>query len=128
MRAVTLTRHLFEYLTLIFSLWTGREPRLDRMMLGFGFATVLWTLWWNLDYSRFMKFWVKLPNKRLTVIIFRVLFALWFLSAVQWFVGNLLRTSRPPHAYAEALGVGLAWCFAIWAMVNIVEWMNRKRQ
>jgi hypothetical protein len=74
------------------------------MMLGFGFATVLWTLWWNLDYSRFMKFWVKPPNKRLTVIIFRVLFALWFLSAVQM---------------TEALRIGgrnansqLTWCGA----------------
>ena len=107
---------------------TARDPNLDKLMLGFGFAVVLGTLWWNLDYLRFMKFWVKPPYKRLTVIIFRVLFGLWFLSAASWFVEKLLRTSRPPRAYAEALGVGLAWCFAIWAMVNIVEWMNRKRQ
>ena len=119
----------FNMSSLIFTLsGTTDELRLDRIILGFGFAGVLWTLWWNLDYLRFMKFWVKPPYKHRTVIIFRILFALCFLSAVRWFVGNLLRSSRPPRAYVEALAVGIAWCFAIWAMVNMVEWVNRKRQ
>ena len=74
-----------------------------------------------------MKFWVKPPYKHRTIIIFRVLFAIWFLGAVQWLAQNLLRTSRPTRAYAEALGLGLAWSAAIWEMVNLVEWMNRKR-
>jgi len=107
---------------------SARDPNLDKMTLGFGFAVVLWTLWWNIDYLRFMKFWLKPLYKQSTVVIFRVLFALWFLGAARWFFENLIRTTRPARVYAEALGVGIAWSLAILLMVNLVEWMNRKRQ
>jgi hypothetical protein len=97
------------------------------MSLGFGLAMVLWALWWNLDYLRFMRFWVKPPYKPRTVIIFRVLFALCLVGAIVGLFENALRKSRPAQTYIEAIGIGLAWSLAIWIMVNVVEWMNRKR-
>jgi uncharacterized membrane protein len=100
--------------------------KFEPTILGFGFAALVVTLWWNLDYRRFMKYWVRPPYKSRTIIIFRVLFAVWFLGAASWFLQNLVRTSLSRREYAEMVGAGLAWFLLFWAMETIVARVGRK--
>ena len=44
----------------------------DGVKLGAEFVGALFTLWWNLQYLRFMKFFLEPPYKFWTVAIFRI--------------------------------------------------------
>src|SRR5450631_3503007 len=42
---------------------TETDPVLRRMNVAFIFTAVCWTLWWNLQWKRVMRFWVRPPNR-----------------------------------------------------------------
>jgi hypothetical protein len=51
---------------------TENDPMEQRLTTAFLFATVCWVLWWNLQWRRAMRFYVRPPNKRITAYVFRI--------------------------------------------------------
>jgi hypothetical protein len=101
----------------------------DTITIGFMVAGFVWTIWWNLDWWRCLKFygikgptypvWVQLP--------FRVFFALCSLGAAVGLGRLLLQSGHPVRFYAECLLVAGAWFAAIVLMVFAAESIIRKR-
>jgi uncharacterized membrane protein YwzB len=100
----------------------------DIMKLGFGFAGALFTLWWNLQYLRFMRFLIEPPYKAWTVGVFRIFFALCFGGALSSFIQDIARTPRSQVSYLEVFKVVLGWCVLIVAMVYLAEYIQRNRR
>lgn len=75
--------------------WQSRsnnDPLEQRMTVAFMLTMVCWTLWWNLQWKRVMRFWLRPPNRPWVQYIFRVFFGLNFLGALWQLVNQL-------HAY-----------------------------
>ena len=53
-------------------------------------ATIFVTTWANIQWLRFMRFWLKPPYKSLTKILFRVFFAAGLLGAL-WNLAQQVR-------------------------------------
>jgi len=108
--------------------WRDREqrnPTLDKMNFGFAIAAVFMTSWWTISWQRFMKFWVKPPNRRATIIGFRIFFLANLIGAIWGLVSQLVHHPRSGAAYLGALKIGGLWIVAIVVMVHVVEWMSR---
>jgi hypothetical protein len=103
-----------------------RDPALDRLYLGFAIAALFMTGWWNLQPMRFMKFWLKPPYKDLTVLAFRVFFALSLIGAASSIVKHLRDHHGNWSEYRQILEIAVIWMAAIFVIVILVEWMNRK--
>ena len=72
------------------------------------FTAICWTLWWNLQWKRVMRFWIKPPYRPWVQVLFRVFFALNFVGAVIGFIRQLFsrtlsprRTLSPPFRSQE---------------------------
>ena len=101
----------------------------DAMTTGFMGAGFVWTIWWNLDWRRYLKFygikgptypvWVQLP--------FRVFFALCSLGVAVDLGRRLLLNARPIQFYLRCLVVSVAWFAAILLMVLAAESMMKKQ-
>ena len=102
----------------------------DAMDVGFRIATFVWTIWWNLDWQRYIKFYRVSgpPYRRSLEIGFRVFFALCAIGAGDDLVRHLLETSRPAGFYLSALRVAAMWLVAIVLMVKTVEWFGKMRR
>jgi len=61
------------------------------MSVAFLFVAVGWTLWWNLQWKRVMRYWLRPPYRRWTQIGFRVFFAANFVGAVLQLIQQLRR-------------------------------------
>jgi hypothetical protein len=103
-----------------------RDPRLDKMNLGFAFAAVFFTSWWTFSWQRFMKFWVKPPNKRATIIGFRLFFSANLIGSIWGLVSQIVRHPRPAQAYLDALEIGVLWIATIIIMVHFAEWWRNR--
>src|SRR6476660_7369653 len=95
----------------------------DVMTIGFIAAGFAWTVWWNLDWRRYLKFygikgpayphWIQLP--------FRGFFALCSLGAASELWRQLLYGGRTGRFYFECLLAAGAWFGVIVIMVRIAE-------
>src|ERR1700722_1407992 len=47
------------------------DPIFQRLTTAFLFTVVCWVLWWNIQWRRAMRFWVRPPNKRITMYLCR---------------------------------------------------------
>jgi hypothetical protein len=105
-------------------------PNQQVMTTGFFLAGFAWTLWWNLDWRRFIKFYgISGPPDRLWVTIaFRIFFALCSLGAADDLGRRLLQEVRPVRFYSQCLLVAAAWFAVIVLLVKTVEWLNSKRK
>jgi hypothetical protein len=104
-----------------------QDPVITHMNLGFGIAMVFMTGWWNLQWRRFMKFWMRASYKPATVLLFRAFLAVNFVGAVWYLIGQIVRASLSRSDYLVGLEVGAGISGIIWMMVYVVEWMNRRR-
>jgi hypothetical protein len=86
-----------------------------------------WTLWWNLDWKRVMRFWLKPPYRRWVEIVFRVFFAIGFLSAVNRFVRQLLSHPFSGRDFAATVGIAAIMCAVVAATSASVLWMALRR-
>ena len=102
-------------------------PSPDSMRLGVGIVGVLLALWWNVQYLRFMRFWIEPPYKPWTVLIFRVFFALCFGGALFSSVQDIMHTQRSQVRPFETLKFCLGWGLAMVALVYLAEAIKRKR-
>jgi len=103
-------------------------PNQEVMITGFSLAVFAWTVWWNLDWRRFIKFYlIRNPNDHPWVSRgLRVFFALCSVGAADGLVHRLLQKAQPFRFYRESLAVAAAWFLAIILLVKTVEWMNTK--
>jgi hypothetical protein len=95
--------------------------------LGFGIAVLFMTSWWNIQWQRFMKFWIKPPYKHGTTILFRSFFAATLIGAVWYLLQPTVSYGSLASDYLAAAEIGGAMIVVIWIMVNLVEWVNRNQ-
>jgi hypothetical protein len=102
----------------------------DAMTTGFIGAGFVWTIWWNLDWRRYLKFYgIKGPTYPFLVqLLFRSFFALCSLGAAVDLGRRLLLSARPIQFYLHCLLVGGAWFAVIVLMVLAGESMMTKRE
>jgi len=109
----------------------GEDPSDEAMTLGFLIAAFAWTLWWNIDWQRFIKFWgfSGPPYRRWVKTVFRVFCALCSLGAAEDLLRRLLERTRPAKFYGKALLITTAWFVVIVLLVKIAESIvDRKRK
>ena len=101
----------------------------DTTTNGFMVAGFVWTIWWNLDWRRYLKFYgIKGPTYPVWVqLMFRTFFALCSLGAAVELGRRLLLNARPVQFYLNCLLVAGAWFAAIVLMVLAAESMMTKR-
>jgi len=107
------------------------DPTSDAMELGFLLAAFTWTLWWNIDWQRFIKFYGVNgpPYRRWIEVAFRGFVALCSLGAAVQFWRELSERTRPPQVYWNAFLIAVVGFLVIVLMVKIVEWAaNRRRK
>jgi hypothetical protein len=104
-----------------------RDPLLDRMNLGFAAAAIFLTAWWNLQPQRFIRFWLKPPYKRATIVLFKLFFAANLVGAVSYLIGQINRQQRLLSQYVAAAEIAAAWIAAIWVMMTVMLWFARRR-
>jgi hypothetical protein len=102
-------------------------PNEDAMTIGVLVAGFAWTLWWNLDWRRYLKFygikgpaypaWVQIP--------FRIFFAACSLGTAAELGRRLLQKSHPIGFYFACLKVAGACFVVIVLMVFIAERATR---
>ena len=108
-------------------------PNEDVMRTGFLAAGFAWTLWWNIDWRRFIKFYEPIvpkaaPYRRWVEIGLRIFFALCSLGAGGDLWQQLFHGTRPDGYYRQVLVVAAIWSAVIFAMVHAVEWLNSMRK
>ncbi len=106
------------------------DPRNQAMTLGFLMAGFAWTLWWNIDWQRFIKFYGVSgpPYRRWIEVAFRGFFALCSLGAGRELLRQLLERSRPAQFYRNAFLIAAAWFIVIVIMVKALEWLANRRK
>ena len=99
------------------------------MTPGFLLAGFAWTLWWNLDWRRFLKFYrINGPTYSSWLTLgFRIFFASCSIGAgIE--VGRLLfQGPRSVRFYSECLLGAAAWFTVFVLMVKAAEQLNRKK-
>src|SRR5215471_14313895 len=100
------------------------------MTIGFLAACFAWTMWLNLDWRRFTRFYgvSGAPPRTWVQTVLRVFFALSTLSAADLLRRRLLERTRPGKFYWDAFLVAAVWFVAIVLMVKTVEWVADKRR
>jgi hypothetical protein len=100
------------------------------MTLGFLMAGFAWTLWWNIDWQRFIKFYgiSGPPYRRWIEVAFRGFFALCSLGTGRELLRQLLVRPRPAQFYRNAVLIAAAWFIVIVIMVKAGEWLSNRRK
>jgi hypothetical protein len=101
---------------------TENDPIQQRLMIAFLFTCMCWTLWWNLQWRRAMRFWVQPPNRKITRYAFRTFFGLNFIGSVFGLIQQLrvhpltLQNAGPTMATAAIMLciVGSMTAFQLW--------------
>lgn len=108
---------------------TARIPSSDIIDMGFLCAAFAWTIWWNLDWQRFIKFYIRggPPYRRSVEIGFRTFFAACSVDAAIGLVEQLFQHGWALVFYERALRVAAAYFVVIVLLVKTVEWVNKKR-
>jgi len=106
------------------------DPRNEVMVIGFLMAGFAWTLWWNIDWQRYIKFYGVSgpPYRHWVTIAFRGFFALCSLGAAEVLLRRLLERARPVQFYRKAFLISVAWFVVIVLMVKAVEWLAKRRR
>lgn len=101
------------------------DPVLTRLFLGFAIAMVVVTLWWNLDWKHFMRYWLLRapPYSKPWEIGFRTFFLFSLLGAAVNFVRQVHERSRTVKEFALGVTVSLLWI----AFFVIMDLYFRKR-
>jgi hypothetical protein len=103
------------------------DPLEQSLNTSFLFTAVCWTLWWNLQWKRVMRFWLKPPYRLWVTVAFRVFFALNFFGAVDGLVRQL--HTHPPSGQniGFTMKVAAIMCAVVALMSTSVLWMAERR-
>jgi hypothetical protein len=92
------------------------DPVLQRMNTAALFTAICWTLWWNLQWRRVMRFWVKPPYRHWVQVAFRVFFALNFFGALVGFIRQLLLHPLAKQDVLPTVRIAAAMCSVVAVM------------
>jgi hypothetical protein len=106
---------------------SDNDPVEQRMMVAFIFTATCWTLWWNLQWKRVMKFWVRPPNRPWVQYLFRVFFALNFLGALWQFVEQLHAHPLAKQDVVPTLEIAAIMCAVVALISTSVLWFAVRR-
>ena len=106
------------------------QIRIEVMTIGFLMACFAWTLWWNIDWRRFIKFYGVSgpPYRRWITVAFRGFFALCSIGTAGALLPQLMERTRPAQFYRNTLLIAVAWFAVIVLMVKAVEWLGNRRR
>jgi hypothetical protein len=91
------------------------------------FTAVCWTLWWNLQWKRVMRFWLKPPYRPWVAVVFRLFFALNFLGAVVGFARQLRSHPLTKQDVGPTIQIAAIMCVLVALMSAYVLWMAQRR-
>ena len=106
----------------------ANDPMLPRLRTGFLFTTVCWVLWWNLQWRRAMRFWVRPPNKLSTVYLFRTFFLLCLIGSLSSFAEQLRRLPMTGPNIEAALLTAAIMCSVVGTMTALAVWAAERRE
>jgi hypothetical protein len=106
---------------------TENDPVVHRMNIAFLFTAMCWTLWWNLQWKRVMRFWAKPPYKPWVEVLFRVFFAANFIGAVIEFVRRLVSRPLARQDVFPTIQIAAIMCVVVAVMSASVLWMAERR-
>lgn len=103
------------------------DPFEQEMGAAFLFTAMCWTFWWNLQWKRVMRFWLKPPNRAWTEALFRVFFALNFVGAVMGFVHQVRSHPLSGQELFSAARITVILCAVVAATSAFVLRMAQRR-
>ena len=107
--------------------WTENDPVIRRINIAFMFMAMCWTLWWNLQWKRVMRFWVKPPYRPWVEILFRIFFAANLVGAVIEFVHQLFAHPLAKQDVLPTVWIAAIMCAVVALMSVSVLWMAERR-
>jgi len=101
----------------------------DATTIGFLAAGFFWTIWWNLDWRRYLKFYgIKGPTYPVWVqLLFRTFFAVCSVGAAVELGRQLLRSVRSVQFYFHCILAAGACFGGIVLMVLVADSMMKNR-
>lgn len=90
----------------------ANDPFTQKMNIAFTFTAMCWTLWWNLQWKRVMRFWLKPPYHPWVEVLFRIFFAANLIGATSGLVHELIS-----HPLAKQDLLPTIWIAAIMCAV-----------
>jgi hypothetical protein len=97
------------------------------MNIAFLFTAMCWTLWWNFQWKRVMRFWAKPPYKPWVEVLFRIFFAANFIGAVIEFVRRLASRPLARQDVFPTIQIAAIMCVVVAVMSASVLWMAERR-
>jgi hypothetical protein len=97
-----------------------RDPMFRRLNMAFLFTTTCWTLWWNLQWKRVMRFWLRPPYRHWVGMLFRVFFALNFVGAIVAFAQQLYSHPLSKPDIGPTIQIAAIMC----AVVGLMSWFT----
>jgi hypothetical protein len=96
--------------------------------MGFLCAGFAWSIWWNLDWQRFVKFYVRggPPYRGGLEIGFRTFFAACLVGAGIELAERILERGWSLSFYEKTVCVAAVWFAVIILMVKTVEWFGKR--
>ncbi|MGD1097093.1 MAG: hypothetical protein ABSB35_34545 [Bryobacteraceae bacterium] len=106
---------------------TENDPIQQSMTVAFLFTAACWTLWWNLQWRRAMRFWLRPPNRPIIQYIFRVFFALNFIGSVSKLVWQLRLHPLTPQNAGRTLATTAIMSCVVGSMTALaLLWIERR--
>ncbi len=103
------------------------DPFQQMMTTAFLFTMMGWTLWWNLQWKRVMRFWLKPPYRPWVEVLFRVFFALNFIGSVLAFVRQLVSHPIAQQNLISTVGITVIMCAVVALMSAVTLWTAQRR-
>jgi hypothetical protein len=103
------------------------DPIERRMTIAFLFTAICWTLWWNLQWKRVMRFWVRPPNRLWVQYTFRTFFALNLLGAIWQLAIELHAHPLAKQEVVPTIEIAAVMCVVVTIMSALVLWTAQRR-
>lgn len=105
----------------------GNDPFEQRMQTAFLLTGMCWTFWWNLQWKRAIRFWVRPPNRQWVQYLFRAFFALCFLGTVIKLATQLNAHPLAKQDVGPTLEITAIMCAVVTLMSVFGLWMIERR-
>jgi hypothetical protein len=104
-----------------------QDPVVRKVRPAFFLTMVLWTLWWNLQWRRVMRLWVRPPNRPVTQYGFRLFFAANFVGALWGLIEQLHEQPLSRGEVGPMLGMAALMCVVVGGMSAFALWRAVRR-
>jgi hypothetical protein len=103
------------------------DPFTQRMTTAFLIMAVLWTTWWNAQWKRLMRLWVKLPYRPITQYGFRGFFALSLIGSIVRLIEHLQNNPIHHRDMGSTLGLAGVLCLLVGMMTEVSLQLAKRR-